>query len=592
MNKQEISIVVLLFALLVGWGIFNRHSLGQRPPPRAGVTAAQQTNAPTATLPGAQGDMPEALVEAPDAPPSEPVAPLAAARLMVLSNTLMQVVISSHGAVVVEAELPAFRASLSRDSGPMRFDFDGTPALALDGVPGLGTLSDFNLERDAAGTTVTARGQSASGITLERRFELKESYRLEITDVFSNPGTNEQVLPAHTLSVAPMQTNAGETVVQGMVFLGLDTLAAQGGSRVEHWGKKLNEVFGVKGGGFGCARQSMLNVPMAASRLIGGETDWVAAKNKYFVQILAPETPAADCRLHVSRDPVESGLKVSSVSAELLFAPQTLAAGASATRKAQYYLGPKQYDILAKLGKYQGDVMQFGWWDWFRWICVLLLHTLNLIHGVIPNYGVAVILVTVIVRTLFWPITHKSTQSMKKMQRIQPLVAQVREKLKDNPQKMNQEIMALYREHKVNPMSGCLPMVVQIPVFIALFVVLRSAIELRFAEFLWIKDLSEPEHLLAGVLPIPLNILPLLMTATTVIQQKLTPSTGDPQQQKIMTFMPIMFLFLFYNMASALVLYWTVSQGLAILQLVWSTKRGPQEPPLPIPAKYQTKKKK
>jgi YidC/Oxa1 family membrane protein insertase len=133
--------------------------------------------------------------------------------------------------------------------------------------------------------------------------------------------------------------------------------------------------------------------------------------------------------------------------------------------------------------------------------------------------------------------------------------------------------MALYKERKVNPMAGCLPMLIQIPVFFALFTVLRSAVELRFAEFLWIRDLSEQEGLLAGVLPIPLNILPLVMTLLTLYQQKLTPAVGDPQQQKIMMFMPVMFLFLFYPMPSALVLYWTTSQLIAVVQLVLQQRK-------------------
>jgi YidC/Oxa1 family membrane protein insertase len=153
--------------------------------------------------------------------------------------------------------------------------------------------------------------------------------------------------------------------------------------------------------------------------------------------------------------------------------------------------------------------------------------------------------------------------------------------------------MALYKEHKVNPMSGCLPMVVQIPVFIALFSVLRSAVELRFAPFLWIRDLSEPENLLVGVLPLPLNILPLFMTATMVWQQHLTPTAGDPQQKKMMAFMPVVMLFIFYNMPSALVLYWSTSQCLAIAQLLIQKRRGSGQddtvadaaPRAPVPAR-------
>ncbi len=162
------------------------------------------------------------------------------------------------------------------------------------------------------------------------------------------------------------------------------------------------------------------------------------------------------------------------------------------------------------------------------------------------------------------------------MQTLQPQLKKLREKFKDNPKKLQEKQMLLYRENNVNPVAGCLPMVIQMPIFIALFTVLRSAVELRYASFLWIADLSEPEGILAGVLPFPsggLNILPLAMTATMVLQQRLTPSAGDPQQQKMMAFMPIMMLFVFYNMSSALVLYWTVSQLLSILQLVMQQRK-------------------
>jgi YidC/Oxa1 family membrane protein insertase len=164
---------------------------------------------------------------------------------------------------------------------------------------------------------------------------------------------------------------------------------------------------------------------------------------------------------------------------------------------------------------------------------------------------------------------------MKKMQELQPKMKEIQAKYKDNPQRMQQETFALYREHKVNPLSSCLPMLVQIPVFIALFNVLRAAVELRYAPFLWIGDLSEPEALFASWFPFGgLNILPVLMAVTTGLQSALTPSTGDKQQQKMMMFMmPAMMLFMFYNFASALSLYWTVSQGLSILQM-WMIRRS------------------
>ena len=188
----------------------------------------------------------------------------------------------------------------------------------------------------------------------------------------------------------------------------------------------------------------------------------------------------------------------------------------------------------------------------------------------------AIILVTLIVRGIFWPLTHKGTESMKRMQALQPEIKALKEKFHDKPQKIQQETMALYKKNKVNPMSGCLPIAIQIPVFIALYNVLRSAVELRYAHFLWIRDLSEAENLFRGMLPIVsgVNLLPLIMTGLSVWQTKITPSTGDPAQQRMMVFMPVIMLVFFYNMPSALVLYWTANQAAMIIQMLWHLRRA------------------
>ena len=190
-------------------------------------------------------------------------------------------------------------------------------------------------------------------------------------------------------------------------------------------------------------------------------------------------------------------------------------------------------------------------------------------------------MLTIIVRVVFWPVTHKSTESMKRMAQVAPLVNALREKYKDNPTKQQQEIMALYKEHKVNPLGGCLPMLIQIPVFFALFTVLRSAIELRFADFLWIKDLSEPENLFQGMIPFvgSLNLLPLLMSFTMWLQMKLSPSAGDPTQQKMMAvMMPIMMLFFLYSFAAGLALYWTTQNVLMIIQQLLMKRKNAAAP--------------
>jgi len=258
------------------------------------------------------------------------------------------------------------------------------------------------------------------------------------------------------------------------------------------------------------------------------------------------------------------------VAAAIHFAGRSLTAGETYHRTLSYYVGPKEFSSIAPLGLHKQEIMDFGK---LRWLCEGLLWSLNKLYWLIPNYGIAIILLTLIVRIIFWPLTHKGTESMKRMQALQPQIKELQEKYRDKPQKLQQETMALYRENKVNPLGGCLPMLVQIPVFFALFNVLRSAVELRFAPFLWVKDLSAAENLLVGVSPIPINLLPILMTVTQIWQQKLTPAAGDPAQQKMMMWMmPIMMLMFLYSMPAALVLYWTANQVMMIIQLYWQRR--------------------
>ncbi len=211
--------------------------------------------------------------------------------------------------------------------------------------------------------------------------------------------------------------------------------------------------------------------------------------------------------------------------------------------------------------------MNFGFWDF---LAKPTLHLLNFLYRYVHNYGVAIILVTVLIKLLFWPIAQKGMRSMKTMQKLQPKMAKLREKYADDRERLNQEMMQLYKTYKVNPLSGCLPMLLQIPVFFALYKVLLQTIELRHAPFmLWINDLSAPDRLPIGV-DIPylggLPVLTILMGASMYVQQMMTPATGDPTQQKVMKFLPLVFTFMFLNFASGLVLYWLVNNLLSIVQ--------------------------
>jgi len=240
------------------------------------------------------------------------------------------------------------------------------------------------------------------------------------------------------------------------------------------------------------------------------------------------------------------------------------------------YLGPKSFHDLEKAG---GELVQAIDLGWFWFIAKPLLVALRLIHGLIGNYGWAIILLTVAVRVMFYPVNKKQIEAMKGMQAIQPEVKKIQERYADDRETMNKEMMELYRRHKVNPLAGCLPMLVQLPVFIGLYNVLLQSIELRHAPFVgWMQDLSQPDRL--GAMPIPfvepsgIPVMTLLMGASMVLQQKMTPSTADPAQQRVMMIMPVVFTVMFVNFPAGLVLYWLSNNVLSIAQQYLSNRQG------------------
>jgi YidC/Oxa1 family membrane protein insertase len=225
------------------------------------------------------------------------------------------------------------------------------------------------------------------------------------------------------------------------------------------------------------------------------------------------------------------------------------------------FIGPKDIDILKAQGSSLEQSLDLGW---FTVLAKPMLHTLKFFYTYIPNYGVGIIFITIILKIIFFPLTHKSYKSMKEMGKLQPKMAALKEKYKNDRDAMNRAVMELYRDHKVNPLGGCLPMLVQIPVFFALYKALMFSIELRHAPFmLWITDLSDKD---------PYYVTPIIMGATMFIQQKMTPSTMDEMQQKIMLALPVVFTFMFLNFPSGLVLYWLVNNILTIGQQMYINK--------------------
>jgi YidC/Oxa1 family membrane protein insertase len=300
---------------------------------------------------------------------------------------------------------------------------------------------------------------------------------------------------------------------------------------------------------------------------------WASIKNQFFTSVLTPQKPAQG----VFAKPVV--LKSGDVSEEYIAASMRfdlglVAPGEETQMNLSYYVGPKEYVRLEKLGSEQDLVMQFGLFGSVSKVLLTLMHT---IHKVVPNYGWTIILVTLFVKILLWPLTAASTRSSRRMAKIQEPLKALREKHKDNPQKIQTETMKLFKEYRVNPAMGCLPIIIQIPIFLGLFWMLRSAAELRFAQFLWIPDLSMPDTV-AIIYGFPLNILPLIMGLSMVLQMKLSPMPStDVMQQKIFQLMPFIFLAISYSFPSGLVLYWTVQNFITIIQQA-ITRRGDDTP--------------
>ncbi|QJB55191.1 membrane protein insertase YidC [Pseudodesulfovibrio sp. zrk46] len=289
---------------------------------------------------------------------------------------------------------------------------------------------------------------------------------------------------------------------------------------------------------------------------------WGAIESNYFIFAIVPDNDEATLSAGVQDDIFRMA-----VNQEATFMPNV-----AKTLKASYFVGPTDREMLNKMPNQLGDAVNFGWFDF---LAKPMLVGLNFFYDYVGNYGIAIILLTIVIKLIFWPLSQKSYGSMEQMKKLQPMVAKLRDKYGDDKQRLNQETMALYKTYKVNPMGGCLPMVVQIPVFFGLYKALLGAVELRHAPFIahvpftdlpWLADLSAKD---------PYYITPIIMGASMFLQQKMTPSAGDPTQQKVMMFMPLIFTFMFLQFPSGLVIYWLLNNILSIgqqLMIARSTK--------------------
>ena len=296
---------------------------------------------------------------------------------------------------------------------------------------------------------------------------------------------------------------------------------------------------------------------MEAQATLGPDVAWGGFETKYFIAAMVPQNPSLSSIL-LEKDGTRNMVSVGMRGAKTVIPP-----GQAGVFQYTLFLGPKDYSLLKALGVQLEEAIDFG--SWMKWLAMPLLLVLKFFNQYIGNYGLSIILLTIIIKIIFWPLGNKSYASMKEMQKLQPKMQALREKYKDDKQRLSQETMAMYKAHKINPLGGCLPMVIQIPVFFGLYKTLLYAIELRHSPFFgWIQDLSDKD---------PYYLTPIIMGGTTFLQQKMTPMGGDPMQQKIMLWMPVIFTFLFLNFPAGLVIYWLFNNIISIGQQYYINKR-------------------
>jgi YidC/Oxa1 family membrane protein insertase len=451
-------------------------------------------------------------------------------------------------------------------------------------------LKKYREKNDADSTNKEMVSADTNKGTVQLSFDGKN--RPDLTEaIFSIDTLSERVLVAEKPFELPFSwvSDQGIVVEKKFIFspetylIGLQVTIKNGSSAVfsNQLALALTKVFSEKGTVIGFQGASTLIEDrleqiklkkIKDKNVYSGNLKWIAVQDRYFLSSIIPQKPV-DARLRLF---LKDG---NFLEAQYLQPESVVQPGTQQTFEYQLYLGPKSTKTLSRYDNDLGKVIEFGWFTFLAKPCLWFMNFLH--DNFIPNYGVSIIILTLLTKILLWPLGSKSYKSMSEMKKIQPLIKQLREKHKNDRKKMNAETMALYRTYKINPLGGCLPMVVQIPVFFALYRMLYGAIELRHAPFfLWINDLSAPDRLFRFNFSIPLMeppygipVLTLVMGASMLLQQKMSPPMGDPTQAKMMMLMPVVFTFIFINFSSGLVLYWLINNLVSILQQYYITKK-------------------
>jgi YidC/Oxa1 family membrane protein insertase len=559
MDRQAWIAISLCVAGLIGWQVYvTKHY----PPAKTRLAASPTPGAPVASATPAVEAAPAPSLAAPNAPESTP-APFEE-KTETLRHADLELLLTNRGAGIREAVLPAH---VGENHERLKLNQEGrVPIGALLDKPAVPMLEEFAMARQPDGSVQFER-VLPGGVTLRKKFSLsgqaaeKDNYvaRMDVDfqnrgpEVYKNAGyfialgsaapIHRADIPSYTRVTWCIEGKAKSTDVSWFAAQNYPLVGTQKRAAQEFFDEKLNSA------------------------------EWLGVSNQFFTTLLTPLNAKATevwaRRFELKRADGRTDLAIEGAMGLPAFEVQP---GQTATMQFQIYAGPKLYHSLAQLTHDEAEIMDFGIW---KLVSQTLLNLMNLLHRYLGNYAVAILVLTAIIKMILWPLQNKANRSMRQMSALSPKMQELREKYKDDPTRMNQEVMKLYKDYGINPVSGCLPMMIQIPIFFGLFTMLRQAVELRNAGFLWVRDLSQPDTVahLPGI-GWPVNILPLIMAGTNLWLMRLTPKSGDATQQKVMMFMPLIFVVFCYNFAAALALYYTTQNLFTILQL-YQNRRQP-----------------
>jgi YidC/Oxa1 family membrane protein insertase len=541
MDKKTLLAIALSFVVLVVWQLF----FAKPTPKPAGeeartpqVDIEEVTPAPTAPLVNEE----IAVIEK---QPTDAGGETTVPREIVVAGPLYTATITTAGGRIAHFTVTDYKNTIAEDSPPVDLVNENTPILSprVDFDTPVGSFTDDVVYTSLSEDSVVITGEEKKSITLTytgKQFRVDKTYTFDAMEY----GVRFAVVVTNLTE----QNSAGDMSISLFDHIDVKKKSWSIFGSYDYPGNYL--VFVDKSLKKGAAKGVKTDKP----EKIPGTATWFGFDTKYFMTALITETlTGSEVEIVRLSDSLAGGI--------VTMGDVSFPAGGPIEKDMIIYFGPKQVDILNQVGHSLSSAIDYGF---FGFLSIPLVWLLTFFYSVFKNYGVAIILLTVVVRVVLYPFTYKSMKSMKEMQKIQPLMVELREKYKNDKEKLNQEVMRLYQTHKINPLGGCLPLLLQLPVFIALYKALYVAIELRHSPFIfWIKDLSEMD---------PYYITPIVMGASYFLQQKLTPTSMDPTQQKIMLLMPIIFTVIFLNLPAGLVLYFFVSNLLSIAQQLYMNK--------------------